>query len=62
MKITKLNFINIFIIFTGIIVVIDMWMIFIWVPTEINQGAIHLRNGRGTKDALEGGFRVRRVI
>ena len=40
MKITKLNFINIFIIFTGIIVVIDMWMIFIWVPTEINQGAI----------------------
>lgn len=40
MKITKLNFINIFIIFTGLIVIVDMWMIFVWVPTEINQGAI----------------------
>ena len=40
MKITKLNFINIFIIFTGLIVIVDMWMIFVWVPTEINQGSI----------------------
>ena len=26
--------------FSGLIVIVDMWMIFVWVPTEINQGSI----------------------
>ena len=40
MNIKKFNLTDLLFTITAILVIVDLWMIFIWVPTEINQGPI----------------------